>query len=123
MKKSPWRAIAEKEVERTFRSLPPDVGRFAEQVGVAYENGVAKHWLDDGVAADSLGLFSGPSYADQDYGMDLEPPLITLFLANIRDYAEDDIAAFRQEVRTTYLHELGHFLGLDEAGLAARGLE
>ena len=123
MGKSPWRTIAEQEVGRTFRSLPPDLKRFAEQVGVAYENGVAKHWLDDGVAADSLGLFSGPSIADPDFEMDLEPPLITLFLANLRDYAESDIAVFREEVHTTYLHEFGHFLGLDEEGLKARNLE
>ncbi len=123
MKRDGRQSIAEAEVERTFRSLPPDLKRFAEQVAVAYENTVGRYWEEDGVAPDSLGLFSGPSFADEDYGMDLEPPLITLFLANLWDYAEGDVAAFRAEGRTTYLHEFGHFLGLDEAGLKARGLE
>ena len=115
--------IAREVVEGTCRSLPPDLRRFAEQVAVSYENTVARHWVEDGVEPDSLGLFSGPSYADEDYGTDFEPPLITLFLANLWDFAEGDVAAFRREVRTTYLHEFGHFLGLDEGGLAERGLE
>ena len=123
MKRDGRQSIAEAEVERTFRALPPDLKRFAEQVAVAYENTVGRNWTEDGVAPDSLGLFSGPSFADEDYGMDLEPPLITLFLANLWDYADGDVSAFRREVRTTYLHEFGHFLGLDEAGLKARGLE
>ena len=122
MKRNPRESIAQAEVERIVRSLPPDLRRFADEVGVSYENGVAGHWLEDGVAPDTLGLFSGPSYADEDYGVDFEPPLITLFLANLWDYAEGDDARFRHEVRITYLHEFGHFLGLEEPDLKARGL-
>lgn len=114
--------IARGEVERILRSLPADLRRFADDVGVAFEDTVARHWLDDGVEPDSLGLFSGPSYADEGYGVDFEPPLITLFLANLWDYAEEDEARFRREVRITYLHEFGHFLGLEESDLKARGL-
>ena len=29
--------------------------------------------------------------------------------------------AFREEVRITYLHELGHYLGLEEDEIEARG--
>ena len=123
MRRGGRQAIAESVVGQTIRSLPPDLKRFADEVGVAYEDAVAQHWQEDGVEPDSLGLFSGPSFADEDYGLDFEPPLITLFLANLWDYAEGDVAAFRAEVRTTYLHEFGHFLGLDEASLKARGLE
>jgi len=35
--------------------------------------------------------------------------------------AEED--AYREEVRITFLHELGHYLGLDEGDLSERGLE
>ena len=51
------------------------------------------------------------------------PPQIVLFLENILDYAEGDPAAFRDEVRLTYLHELGHYLGWDENEIAQRGLD
>jgi predicted Zn-dependent protease with MMP-like domain len=33
------------------------------------------------------------------------------------------MATFRKEVRLTYLHELGHYLGWDEDQVAAHGLE
>lgn len=115
--------MAREEVERIVRSLPPDLRRFADEVGVDYAGGVASHWVEDGVAPDSLGLFSGPSRTDDNYEVDFEPPLITLFVANLRDYADGDADLFRREVRTTYLHEFGHYLGLEEPDLAARGLE
>jgi predicted Zn-dependent protease with MMP-like domain len=51
------------------------------------------------------------------------PPQIILFLENIWDVAETDEKLFRDEVRTTFLHELGHYLGLDEDDLTERGLE
>ena len=38
------------------------------------------------------------------------------------DFAEDDPDTFREEVRITFLHELGHLLGLDEEDLDVRGL-
>ena len=39
------------------------------------------------------------------------------------DYAEADEEIYRDEVRLTYLHELGHYLGWDEDEIAERGLE
>ena len=39
------------------------------------------------------------------------------------DFAEGDVEVFRDEVRLTYLHELGHYFGWDEDDLTARGLE
>ena len=47
---------------------------------------------------------------------------ILLFLENLWDFAGEDEEIFRQEVRTTYLHELGHYLGLEEIDLEERGL-
>jgi len=51
------------------------------------------------------------------------PAQIILFLENLWNFAEEDKDIFREEVRTTYLHELGHYLGLDEIDLEERGLE
>jgi predicted Zn-dependent protease with MMP-like domain len=51
------------------------------------------------------------------------PPQIILFLDNLWDFADRDEGVFRQEVRTTLLHELGHYLGLDEDDLTERGLD
>jgi predicted Zn-dependent protease with MMP-like domain len=75
----------------------------------------------DGIEPDTLGLFTGPEFADEE-NVPL-PPQIILFLENIRDFAGGSEEFFREEVRTTFLHELGHYLGLDEDELTERGLE
>ena len=51
------------------------------------------------------------------------PPQIILFLQNLWVFVRGDEALFREEVRTTLLHELGHYLGLDEDDLTERGLD
>ena len=48
------------------------------------------------------------------------PPQIILFVENVWDFAEGDGNVFRDEIRTTFLHELGHYLGLDEDDLIDR---
>jgi len=50
------------------------------------------------------------------------PRQILLFLENIWDFAEADPKTFLEEVRITYIHEFGHYLGLDESELEERGL-
>ena len=75
----------------------------------------------DGIELDTLGLFTGPEFvAEESVPM---PPQIILFLENLWDFADGSEKAFRDEVRTTLLHELGHYLGLDEDELTERGLE
>lgn len=56
-------------------------------------------------------------------GEDLEPPRILLYTANLWDFSGERLEAYREEVRLTFLHELGHFLGWDEDQVADRGLE
>ena len=50
------------------------------------------------------------------------PPQILLFVENIWDFAEGDEDVFCEEVRVTYYHELGHYLGLEEDELNLAGL-
>lgn len=45
------------------------------------------------------------------------------WLENLWDFAEHDEETFRDEVRVTLLHEIGHLLGWDEDDIADRGLE
>jgi len=47
---------------------------------------------------------------------------IILYLLAIDEYCRDENEDFDQEVRLTYLHELGHHLGWDEGELEERGL-
>ena len=50
-------------------------------------------------------------------------PSIRRFVENIWEWVEEDEQDFRDEVGTTFLHELGHYLGWDEDEVSQRGLE
>lgn len=115
-------ARAESVVRGVVDSLPDDLRAMADEVPVFYKTDIARHWLLDGVEPDSLGLFSGPSRTDPDDFESPEVPAITLFLRNLRDYCAEEGLSFEEEVRVTYLHEFGHYLGLEEGDMDARGL-
>jgi predicted Zn-dependent protease with MMP-like domain len=120
----PWkklRALARAEVEATLAALPAPLRERAEKLPVTFE-GVPNAGLQaDGIEADTLGLFTGAEFAEE--GTVPLPPQIILFLENLWDFAEGNEETYREEVHTTYLHELGHYLGLDEDALTERGLE
>ena len=69
-----------------------------------------------------LGLFLGMSRLDGPPTGPAEAPQILLFLDNLWTFVEEDREIFAGEVETTFLHELGHYLGLDEDEVADRGL-
>lgn len=117
-------ALAAETVAITQRSLPRDVQQLALALPVSYKAAPGAALLADGCEADLLGLFVGPAYAESQAADVADvPPQILLFLKNLWDYADADVKIFREEVRLTYLHELGHYLGWDEDDLAARGLD
>jgi predicted Zn-dependent protease with MMP-like domain len=117
-------ALARQVVAAAERRLPADVRTVAAQVPVCYESTPNAGILAEGWEPDLLGLFVGHEHGGElrSDGAPL-PPQILLFLDNIWDYAEGDETAFRDEVRLTYLHELGHYLGWDEDEIARRGLD
>lgn len=116
--------LARPVVAAAQRRLPAEVRTVAERVPVCYEPVPNDAILAEGWEPDILGLFVG-----HEHGAELRsdetplPPQILLFLENIWDYAEGDETIYRDEVRLTYLHELGHYLGWDEDEVAERGLE
>lgn len=123
MKESRLVRIASDTVAATLRGLPPEIREAARAVPVRLEPAPGADVLADGFEPDLLGLFTGSPHGTELSGGDLEPPRIFLYTANLWDFAEEDVEAYRDEVRLTYLHELGHFLGWDEDQIAARGLD
>ena len=115
--------IAQSEVKATLASLPPPVRERARPLPVTYETVPNAAILADGYEPDLLGLFVGSALDEETHSLSPLPPQIILFLENLWDFAENDEEIFREEVRVTYLHELGHYLGLDEDDLFDRGLE
>lgn len=113
--------MAEEEVEATLASLPKPLQAQAGRLPVTFHHIPNADLLADGIFPDTLGLFVGPDFADEEHVP--MPPQIILFLGNIADVAGGDPEKFREEVRITLLHELGHYLGLDEDELTERGLE
>ena len=116
--------IAKTEVAALRLRLPREMARPAAEVPVVMLPRPTKAMVrDDGVDPDLLGLFVGPNCAEGVESGDPLPPEILLFLENLWDYAAGDEEIFREEVRVTYYHELGHYLGLEEGDLEDRGLE
>ena len=105
--------MALEEVESILKDLPPTLRVRAAAVAIDYQ---ATEQEDD-----LLGLFVGPDFeSEEDHGA--LPPHIILFLESLWDFSEGDEPTFRREVRRTYLHELGHYLGLDEEAVEERDL-
>jgi predicted Zn-dependent protease with MMP-like domain len=123
MKASSLVRIATEVVSRTERELPPEVLKAARSVMVHFDPKPGPDVLAEGFEPDLLGLFTGNALGEEGSGGDPTPPQIHLYMANLWDFAEEDVEAFRDEVRLTYLHELGHFLGWDEDQVEARGLD
>lgn len=119
---SSWRHIAEEVVHRTLNSLPATLQSHARAIPVVYESCPTRAMAAENVAPDSMGLFVGATYAEQQDGLNEMPSEILLFIDNIRAESQSDPEEFRNQVRTTYLHELGHYLGLNEGEISDRDL-
>lgn len=116
-------AVAATTVGAAQRQLPPEIRPLARGVPVHYERLPGPDVLADGFPDDILGLFTGSPHGQELAADNPLPAQILLYLENLWDYAEDDVEIFRDEVRLTYLHELGHYLGWNEDDLTARGLD
>jgi predicted Zn-dependent protease with MMP-like domain len=115
--------MAEVEVAGLLSALHPALRAQAAAIPVAYEDRPSADLIEDGIEPDTLGLFVGLAYPDSASERQDLPSRIFLFLQNIWENVDGDVLEFRREVRTTYLHELGHYLGLDEQDLVERDLE
>ena len=124
MKYSRLEQWAEREVRDLRRKLSPEVARHADGIPVVCFPAPTREMVEDeGLEPDLLGLFVGPALDEAEGLDDPLPPEILLFLENLWDYAEENPGIFREEVRRTYLHELGHYLGLEEDDMAPRDLD
>lgn len=110
----PWEDLferADKTIKATIASLPPPIREQAESIATLLEK-----WPHD--EDDLLGQFHG---FETDHISETLGPLF-IFLGPLYEYCREEKLNFEEEVRITYLHELGHHLGLDEDDLEERGL-
>jgi len=116
-----WRELAVEEIGRTLEDLPAPLRERAQRLAVTFESVPSADMQAYGIEHDTLGIFTGSEFVEE--GQTVMPPQIILFLGNLWDMVAGDEKAFREEIRVTFLHELGHYFGLDEGELAERGLE
>jgi predicted Zn-dependent protease with MMP-like domain len=116
------KSVADDEIQSLIRKLPRKLHAKLSDLAVILEFRPGKNYTSDGVEEDSLGLFTGSSLMDGDQGS-LLPKQIILFLENIFEEAEDRGRGYRAELRRTFLHELGHYLGLEENDLKLRNVD
>jgi len=121
MKWEKLKYLALREIETTLSALPKPLREQAQKLPVTFERLPNSGLQADGIELDTLGLFTGAEFADE--GHSVLPPQIILFLENLWDFAEGDEEIYCAEVRTTFLHELGHYFGLGEDEMTERGIE
>jgi predicted Zn-dependent protease with MMP-like domain len=105
------RERAARVIEKTLAELPPPLAVEAGKVPCLLEAISAED-------PDLLGLYE--NFAPDEVSAARGP--IILYLLAIEDYCRDEDLDFEDEVRLTFLHELGHHLGWNEGELEERGL-
>lgn len=115
-------------IEEAKRDLHPSVRAYLEQVSFVVEEvpseELCREFDPPALPGELLGFFSGAALSDRasDDPWTQLPATITLFRRNLERIAHDRDHLI-EELRITVLHEVGHFLGLDEEDLEARGLD
>ncbi|HEY1048325.1 MAG TPA: metallopeptidase family protein [Prosthecobacter sp.] len=115
-------SIAASVVKSTLDSLPVVIRKEAGACSIECVEMAVVLDVEPDLDPDLLGLFEGNTRGDPLPSAADEMPRIRLFLDNLWDDCEGDLKTYRDEVQITLLHELGHYLGLDEDGVAALGL-
>lgn len=121
------RAAFERLAAEALDGLPEEFLVHIENVDV-----VIKEWPSADQLADAglekhertglLGLYEGVPLTDRDTGYaGFLPDRITLFQGPIQAVAGSDAEAIRAEVRTTVVHEVGHYFGIDDDRLDELG--
>jgi len=113
-------------MEASLEELPEKVRNYLQNVAIAVEDTPPLDRLkqsDPPLSPGLLGLYEGtpPSLASGDDPWAHHPRHITLFRKNLEISARDE-DELRDLIATTLLHEIGHYLGLDEDDLIDRGL-
>lgn len=114
-------------VEDALASIPEQVRRYLANVAITVEDLPSDHDLlaaDPPLSPAILGMFRGAPYG-QKVSMDPWshlPSAIVLYQKNLERFARTR-AELIEQIGVTLVHEVGHFLGLDEDELWARGLD
>lgn len=110
-------SLAEEEIANLSQELPSPLRDVLVRIAIVLEEFPSVERQKEGIEPDQLGLFEGIGAEDL---MNYHVPRIVLWLGNIWEMCNGDQDAYLEEVRVTFLHELGHYVGFDEAELLER---
>jgi predicted Zn-dependent protease with MMP-like domain len=105
----------EDHVRAALDELPDGLARALRNVAVVVAD---EHPSDP----DLFGLYDGVPLPERGGGGPEAPDTITIYRVPLEDEFSDP-GDLEREIRTTVLHELGHYFGLDEDRLAELGYE
>jgi len=108
--------------EEALAELPDDLRAQLTNVPIVVTDLPALGDVENGLDPRLLGLFRGIPHAERETPESGALTEIVLFRSNI-ERAAPDPESMQEEVRTTLLHEAGHYFGLDEVALAHLGLD
>jgi predicted Zn-dependent protease with MMP-like domain len=117
----------DRAVEDALAALPDPVRRYLSNVAIAVESLPSDDDLlgsDPPLSPSILGVFRGAPLGEK-ASMDPWshfPSSIVLYQRNLERFATDR-DELTEQIEVTLLHEVGHFLGLDEDDLYERGLD
>ena len=121
-------ALVEATVISALRAMHPSIRTYLQNVAFILEevpdDQTCQSFAPDLSPAELLGSFSGTSLLDRtgDGPFANLPPSIVLYRRNLERLAADRDRLI-EELQITVLHEVGHFLGLNEEDLQQRGLD
>lgn len=121
-------ATVEAVVTEALMALHPTIRAYLAQVAILLEDvpdiDLCLQYDPPAPPGEILGYFSGMSLMDRSIENPWSnlPSAIVLFRRNLERIAWDRTRLL-EELRITVFHEVGHFLGLDEDDLEARGLD
>jgi predicted Zn-dependent protease with MMP-like domain len=106
-----------------IEELPEEFRDRLRDVPVVVEDRPARDIVEEGFDPRSVGLFEGKEHSERFFDPSNMPPRIVLYAANLTASLDpEDPEALADEVEITVLHEIGHYLGLDEERLEEMGL-
>ena len=110
------RAKFEKLVDESIQELPAEFREKLENVVVIVEDYPSEEILErmEIPRGDTLfGLYEGTPLTDRGAASPLYPDRIWIFQVPIESHCHTE-NEIREEIKTTIVHEIGHFFGLDD---------
>jgi predicted Zn-dependent protease with MMP-like domain len=111
-------------VRRALRDIPEPFRSHLRQIDIVVTARPSQADLREaGLARDEsmYGFYRGVPLTERDSGYNLAPPdVIHIYQEPLEEDFEDE-AELVQEIRTTVLHEVGHFFGIDDDRLEELG--